>query len=76
MKQPLITFLLLCIGTSLFGQTIKGKVVDENTSQPLEYASIGIVNTRYGTISNAKGFILRLVTFCMSFYTKSAGGTR
>ncbi len=55
MKNFIILPLLFCIGTSLFGQTIKGKVVDENTGQPLEYASIGIVNTQCGTITNEKG---------------------
>ncbi len=38
------------------GQVIKGQIVDSKTNEPLEYVSIGIINTHFGTISDDKGY--------------------
>jgi len=38
------------------GQSISGTVMNEATQEPLCYASIGIINTNFGTITNEKGF--------------------
>jgi hypothetical protein len=38
------------------GQSISGNVINEATQEPLSYASIGVINTNFGTITNEKGF--------------------
>ena len=52
--------LIIClISTVGFGQeqyvTISGKITDGESKEPLPFASIGIVNTSLGTISNTQG---------------------
>lgn len=50
------TLALLLIGKiSLYGITVTGKVVDSTTGSPLEYVSIGVVNTSIGTITDHTG---------------------
>jgi hypothetical protein len=52
-----ISFLLLCLifQTSIYSQVvIKGVILDEN-SQPIEYASVGILNSSIGTITDQTG---------------------
>ena len=49
----LILFSLLAI--RLHGQVITGKVIDASTGHPLEFVSIGVVDTPLGTITNEKG---------------------
>ena len=61
MKRFLIMPLFLCFVTTMFGQTIKGKIIDSSSGQPLEYASIGVVNTHCGTITNGKGEFILIV---------------
>jgi hypothetical protein len=49
---------MLCIvglSLQLFAQEIQGYILDSLSSDPLEYASIGILNTRYGTITDQQG---------------------
>ncbi len=49
---------MLCIvglSLQLFAQEIQGYILDSLSSAPLEYASIGILNTRYGTITDQQG---------------------
>ena len=44
------------IFTAAFGQlTIKGKVFQQNSSSPIPYANIGVLNSFFGTISNSDG---------------------
>jgi hypothetical protein len=41
--------------------TLKGKIIDANTSQPLSFVNIGVKGTRYGTASNSTGnFVLNI----------------
>ncbi|MCK9423523.1 MAG: carboxypeptidase-like regulatory domain-containing protein [Bacteroidales bacterium] len=49
----LILFSLLSI--QLHCQIITGKVLDSSNGYPLEYVSIGVVESPFGTISNEKG---------------------
>lgn len=55
MKSTLAFLLYFYILADLNGQSIHGRVVDSNTLVPLEYVSIGVLNTRMGTITNEKG---------------------
>ncbi len=48
--------ILLLFSIESNGQVIKGQITDSKTNEPLEYVSIGILNTSYGTISNEKGY--------------------
>lgn len=48
----LLTFLSVL---SIQAQTIRGTVVDNKTNEPLLYATIGIIGTNIGTLSNDKG---------------------
>lgn len=55
--KSIISFLtLLVLTVESPGQKISGYVVDSANGQPLEYVSIGIINTTYGTITNEQGF--------------------
>jgi len=54
--KRLLSFTLFSLLTfNLFCQTITGKVVDSSNGSPLEYASIGVVNTPSGTITDKQG---------------------
>lgn len=55
MKHLNLLVLLLFKVALSYGQIIEGKVLDNSTNSPLEYASIGVINTRYGTITNEHG---------------------
>jgi hypothetical protein len=55
MKPTLALLLYLCLLIDLNGQSLHGRVVDSNTLEPLEYVSMGVFNTRLGTITNDKG---------------------
>lgn len=49
---------MLCV-LSLFelkGQSFKGWITDSLTGEPLEYASIGIIDTRFGATSDEQGY--------------------
>jgi len=56
MKNFWLSILILISHFEIYGQVIKGQIVDSNTSEPLEYASVGIINTPFGTISDDKGY--------------------
>jgi len=54
-RQHVIGFLLsLSFFNTLYGQDISGKVIDEETQEPIPYVSIKI-NNHNGTISNEEG---------------------
>ncbi len=55
MKPALALLLFFWLLIDLHGQSIQGRVVDSNSGEALEYVSIGVLNTRYGTITNEKG---------------------
>ena len=55
MKPTLAFLLYFYILAALNGQSIQGRVVDSNTLEPLEFVSMGVINTRIGTITNKKG---------------------
>lgn len=56
MKLIWLCILILLSQTLVFGQVIKGQITDSLTNDPLEYVSIGIINTTYGTISDEGGY--------------------
>ncbi len=50
------TFLLTSmVGQVLVSQTVKGKVIDDDTGEPIPYISIGIPNSNSGVISREDG---------------------
>ncbi len=51
----IILFILFSLNVGYSQISIKGKVVDQYTKQPIAYANIGIVKTSFGTISNEDG---------------------
>jgi hypothetical protein len=55
MKLLWLNVLILLCHFESYGQVIKGQVFDAKTTKPLEYVSIGILNTTFGTISDDKG---------------------
>jgi len=55
MKCTLAVFCFFCSGILLNAQVIEGRIVDSLNGNPLEYASIGIVDTRFGTITKQEG---------------------
>jgi hypothetical protein len=55
MKQLSLLFLILCFNLQLYGQTISGYVIDDSNGEPLIYASIGVLETIQGTITNEEG---------------------
>ena len=63
MKNKLLTLLFIFLSTAIiFAQTtiIKGKITNKN-GIPLEYASIGLIGTTIGTVSNSEGvFIFKI----------------
>ena len=77
--NTLLVFLLFHIPLS--SQTIKGKVIDTETSKPLSFVNIGIKGTSYGTASNTSGdFVINvperfknstLQFSCIGYETKS-----
>jgi hypothetical protein len=55
MKLFWLSILIFLGYFEIYGQVIKGQIVDSKTNKPLEYVSIGIINTPFGTISDDKG---------------------
>jgi len=51
----LLTLLFLISCSSLFGQNIKGIVVDSKSKQPIEFVNIGIVGENVGTVTDLNG---------------------
>lgn len=56
MKLFWLSILIVLSHFEIYGQFIKGQIVDSKTNEPLEYVSIGIINTSFGTISDDKGY--------------------
>jgi hypothetical protein len=56
MRITSIIALILIIQIKASGQMIAGRIIDSKTNEPLEYVSIGIINTNYGTITNTNGY--------------------
>ena len=56
MKIISIITLILLIQINVSGQVIVGRITDSKTNEPLEYVSIGIINTNFGTITNNNGY--------------------
>jgi hypothetical protein len=55
MKLLSILLLSSILTSQLNSQIITGKVFDSSNGEPLEYVSIGVINTSIGTITDAKG---------------------
>lgn len=51
-----LSILILLSYFEVYGQVIRGRIIDSKTDEPLEYVSIGIINTPLGTISDNKGY--------------------
>ncbi len=48
--------IFLFIQIKVNGQVIAGRVSDSKTNEPLEYVSIGIIDTNFGTITDSTGY--------------------
>jgi hypothetical protein len=55
MKHLAVFIQILFFNSQLFGQTISGFVIDNKNGEPLIYASIGVIGTTSGTITNENG---------------------
>lgn len=55
MKFFSICFWILLFQLEVHGQLLKGTVSSANSNKPLEYVSVGIINTSFGTITDVKG---------------------
>lgn len=55
MKSLSVFVLLISLVIQLHGQNISGKVIDFSSGEPLVYASIGVMETTKGTISDENG---------------------
>ncbi|WP_299984514.1 carboxypeptidase-like regulatory domain-containing protein [uncultured Pontibacter sp.] len=55
MKQTLLISLFFLISIAVQAQTLKGRVVDAATNDPLEYVSVYLNTTTRGTTTNDKG---------------------
>jgi hypothetical protein len=74
LSSSIVLFLLTCLSINGISQgfLVSGKVIDAETKQPLQGASIFCVQTTFGTVANTEGgFALRLPTggyeLCISF---------
>ncbi len=57
LAKNLVIVFIVC-STAVLGQSIKGKVVDANSVEPLVYVNIGVIGTSSGTITNLQGDFL------------------
>jgi len=48
--------LIFFIQANISGQIIEGRIIDSKTNEPLEYVSIGIINTTLATITDTNGY--------------------
>ena len=55
MKTLSLVVFFLFVNLQFYGQTIVGKVVSASSNEPLIYASIGVIETSFGTITNEEG---------------------
>jgi hypothetical protein len=51
-----IVCLFLLLNLEFYGQTLTGKVLSTSNNEPLIYASIGVIGTSLGTITNEEGY--------------------
>ena len=56
MKIISVIALTLLIQANISGQIIEGRIIDSKTNEPLEYVSIGIINTNFGSITDTNGY--------------------
>ena len=56
-RLPILTFLMLCLNLNLLAQTITmaGRVTDEESGAPIEYASILMNANGFWAITNSNG---------------------
>ena len=51
-----IIILILLIQVNVSGQIVEGRIIDSKSNEPLEYVSIGIINTNFGTVTDSNGY--------------------
>ena len=56
MKKIFLVFFYTASTFLCFGQTISGKIINDANGESLEFASVGIIGTNFGVITNEKGF--------------------
>ena len=56
-KTLLLTLFFLCSAT-LFAQTVKGVLTDEETGEAIPFANVVLDGTRYGAATDINGFFL------------------
>jgi hypothetical protein len=62
MKTFFKTLILFALAVTAYGQaTMRGKVLNGSTNEPIAYANIGIANSNVGTLSNLDGSFFFLV---------------
>lgn len=54
-KRKMLTFFLLCILNIKAQDTVRGKIMDATTHQPLAYVQVGIISKQCGTLSDENG---------------------
>lgn len=61
MRVTLFFLFIFIFTTSIKAQTLQGKVIDTKTSEPIPFASIGIIGANTATVTNENGeFILKV----------------
>jgi hypothetical protein len=69
--MKLVLFFLLIPFTICSSQVISGRILDLSTNEPLEYVSIGVVNSPIGTITDETGkFTLDVAGQSMQFIVR------
>ena len=59
--KNLYSFIFLLIATAFYSQTIQGKIISNETKEPLSFVKIGVESEKVGVISDQDGnFILNL----------------
>jgi len=56
MRITSIIALILFVQITVYGQIIESRITNSKTNEPLEYVSVGIVNTNFGTITDINGY--------------------
>lgn len=55
--RPFLALLFLCLaGTCVRAQTLSGRVLDDETGEPLPFASVYVAGTKSGAAANAEGY--------------------
>lgn len=58
MKRCCLWVLLCLLATGVLGNSISGQVLDAETHLPLPFASISVMDSQLGTISNSEGYFV------------------